>query len=143
MFNHVLAAVQGAPNVDAWTASLAPFVSARGRVDLLTVLPEVSTCIAVGSRVIAYVDQQEDALRREARLSLDPLAVRLAQDGRTVSIDVRFGDTMTVVLDAARAARVEAIALQSWPRQRVWTRTMTERVLSRAAVPVLLVARAV
>ena len=92
----------------AWVRHLAG--GAADRIHLLMVEP-APRAVAVGGRAVAFADQLEETVRAAARAYLEPLAIRLREDGLTVQIHVSFGDAGRIVRDAVGELRVDLLVL--------------------------------
>lgn len=144
MYERVLVALDGtepSERIVPWVRRV--LGGGGGALYLLTVKPPAQA-IASEGRIVVYVDQAEDAARRQALDALLPVAARLAEDGYEVVPMVRFGAPAQTLLTAARDLDVDLIALASrglGGLRRLWTRSVARKVLRDAPVPVLVARR--
>ncbi len=104
----LLDGTERAERVLAWVRHLAR--GASDRIYLLRVEP-AARAVAVAGRAVAFVDQLEESARAAAHASLEPLALRLREDGLTVQIYVCFGDTGRLVRAAIEELRADLLVL--------------------------------
>jgi nucleotide-binding universal stress UspA family protein len=139
MIRRVLVVLDGAPVAERilpWVRRLLSPIA--GDVRLLAVLPP-PRALAVGARTVTYAHQREDAAGFVAALRLETLAAGLRDDGLMVSSEVRVGEPVSVVLDAAHAWGAEMIAMAEAPR-RGWRRLqagVAEEIVRKSPLPVL------
>lgn len=142
MYTRILVALDGSTQSERiipWVRRLA--LSARACVHLVRVHPPVKAVVADG-RTVAYADQVEAQARTEALEHLRTVGTRLEEDGIRMAMEVRFGDAAEVILATARDTGADLIALATAGGQGIgrWkTKSVTEAVLRRAPVPVLIV----
>jgi nucleotide-binding universal stress UspA family protein len=141
-FRRALVALDGtatARRVVPWARRL---VEPGGEIHLLTVVSP-ARAIATDAGTI-YADQIESSSQAAVLAVLGTLASRLRADGVRSTGHIRFGEPARMILDTACEVGVDVIALtvgegRSWWR---WlTDGVTERVLRRARVPVLIARR--
>jgi nucleotide-binding universal stress UspA family protein len=97
-----------------------------------------------GRRVLAYLDQQEEALTREARDYLAGVAepLRNGPTPITVKIDVRVGEPVSGIAMAALDTHADLIVMATHGRtgiQRAMLGSVAGTVLRTACSPVVLV----
>jgi len=110
-YHRILVLLDGterAERVLMWLRHLAR--GAGDRTHLLTIAP-ATRAVAVGARPVAFVDQVEESVRAAARASLEPLALRLREEGLAVQIYVCFGDADRMVRAAIEELRADLLVL--------------------------------
>lgn len=110
-------------------------------VILLHVAPEAEALIDNGV-VVAYADQEEERIKMAAHHYLDRFVERLRAQGITGRGVIRFGAPAAQILEAAREADADLIAMTTHGRSgvtRLFYGSVAEEVLRGAAVPILLV----
>jgi len=105
---------------------------------LLHVAPPTES-VVVDGRVVSYADQETDRARWQALAYLDRIAASL--EGLDIETEVRFGDPVSAIVDAAREARADCIAMATAVTtvRSVLNLSVAERVLRASGLPVLLV----
>jgi nucleotide-binding universal stress UspA family protein len=140
-FKRALAAVDSEARAERVVPWVRRLVVPGGEIHLLTVLPPARALVSPEGT--AYADRLEAAGRLSVLASLGFLAGRLRADGVRSTGHVRFGEPVAEILALARQIDVDLIAL-AVPRGHRWWRVLragvTERVVGRAAVPVLITA---
>ena len=125
---------------DAALKVAADLAQANGAaIRLLHVAPRPTAVMADG-RVVAYADQESERLKYEAEVYLRQVAHCLT--GVPVEYAVRFGDPADEIVEEARAAGADLIAMATHGRTgmaRLLLGSVAEAVLRRSEVPVLLV----
>jgi len=142
MLSRVLVPLDGSPTMAQIVPRLRQWFGGTGAVvHLLVVRPPIREVIRLEDRVV-YLDelvQQEQAAWHEY---LVRLGSQLAYDGIVVHRAIRFGDPVAETLGAAESHAVHLIALvgqpYSWPR-RLIHQSLTEQLLAKSPVPVLIV----
>lgn len=141
MFKRILVALdrsERSEQVLPWVRGLA--LPAGAGVVLLHVCPEPEPVVAEG-HVVAFVDQVEAQRREDATGYLEGVARTLRMAGFLVDVCVRFGEPAKEILEAAREAGADLIALATHGRSgiaRLLHGSVASQVLRRAHVPVLL-----
>ncbi len=145
MFDLILVALDGHPGAERvvpWVRRLAQ--PARGAaVRLVTVRPP-GRRVTAGSRVVAYADQLDDMARAESSAYLRAVASRFQDEAITVTVEVGFGEPAACILDAAREARADLIALAGFASSTSpgsLAPRVTRAIQRQATVPVLLARR--
>lgn len=145
MFKRILVALdrsEGSEQVLPWVRGLA--LPAGASLVLLHVCPEPKPVVAEG-HVVAFVDQVEAQRREDATGYLEGVARTLRMAGFPVDVCVRFGEPAKEILEAAREAGADLIALATHGRSgigRLLHGSVASQVLHRAHVPVLLLREA-
>jgi nucleotide-binding universal stress UspA family protein len=118
----------------------------HGQIVLMTVVtpPEHVIFDESGRHVLAYLDQQEEALARKAREFLTGVAepLREGQAPIDVKIDVRLGDPASGIALAALDTQADLIVMATHGRigiQRAVLGSVAGTVLRTACTPVMLV----
>jgi nucleotide-binding universal stress UspA family protein len=118
----------------------------RGEIVLVTVVepPEHVETDETGRRVLAYLDQQEEACRRDARDYLGSVVEQLRKEGVQVpvKIDVRLGDPTSGIIMAAIDSQADLIVMATHGRtsiSRAVLGSVAGTVLRTGTTPVLLV----
>src|ERR1051326_1710349 len=118
----------------------------RGEMVLVTVVepPEHVETDETGRRVLAYLDQQEEARTREARDYLGSVVEQLRKEGVQVpvKIDVRLGDPTSGITMAAIDSQADRIVMATHGRtgiSRALSGSVAGAVLRTGTTPVLLV----
>jgi nucleotide-binding universal stress UspA family protein len=118
----------------------------RGEIILVTVVapPEHIVSDYSGRRVVAYLDQQEEGLKRAAREYLADVAAPLRKDPMPISVkvDVRIGDPVNGIAMAAIDAQADLIVMATHARtgiNRAVVGSVAGCVLRNACTPVVLV----
>jgi nucleotide-binding universal stress UspA family protein len=118
----------------------------QGEMVLVTVAPSPEHVIVdnSGRHVVAYLDQQEEALTREARDYLAEVAepLRTGAAPIDVKIDVRVGDPASGIAMAALDTQADLIVMATHARtgiQRAMFGSVAGAVLRTACTPVVLV----
>jgi nucleotide-binding universal stress UspA family protein len=131
-----------APALRAAVEMLGP----RGEIVLVTVVapPEHVVLDESSRHVLAYLDQQEEALTREAREYLSAVAEPLRERPTpvTVKIEVRLGEPATAIAMAALDTQADLIVMATHGRtglQRAMLGSVAGQVLRTACTPVVLV----
>jgi nucleotide-binding universal stress UspA family protein len=140
-FKRALVALDGRARTDRVLPWIRRLILPGGEIHLLTVLPPGRALVTPDGTV--YADQVEDAERLAMLVSLGILADRLRTDGVRGTGHVRFGEPVREIVDMARDIDVDVIAMTA-ARRRPWWRWLsegvTERVVRRSRVPVLIAA---
>ena len=97
-----------AERVLAWARHLARASTAQ--MHLLTIEPAVHA-VAVAGHAVAFVDQLEESVRASARAYLEPLAVRLREEGLTVHTYACIGEAGGIVRAAIEELRADLLVL--------------------------------
>lgn len=145
MFDLILVALDGhagAERVVPWVRRLARSTPGAA-VRLVTVRPPARR-VAAGARVVAYADQLDDSARAESLAYLRAVATRLQDEAIAVAVEVRFGEPAACILDAAREAGADLIALAGFASPSApgsLTPTVTRAILRQATIPILLARR--
>ena len=140
MYKRALVPLDGSP----FAETIIPFITnIAGPLDVEVMLVRVVTPrppqVYEGSRHVVIEDVE--ALKAEAREYLAPLAAELTTRGVRVKIDVRQGDAIPQIVQAARDAGADLIAMTTHGRGglgRIVFGSVAEGVLRDAHVPVLL-----
>jgi nucleotide-binding universal stress UspA family protein len=105
---------------------------------LLHVAPPTES-VVVDGRVVSYADQETERARWQALAYLDRVAAPLA--GLDIATEVRFGDPDAAIVEVAREAGVDCIAMATAVTtvRSVLNLSVAERVLRASGLPVLLV----
>jgi nucleotide-binding universal stress UspA family protein len=118
----------------------------RGEIVLVIVVepPEHVETDESGRRVLAYLDQQEEARTRQARDYLGSVVEQLRKDGVQVplKIDVRLGDPTSGIIMAAIGSQADLIVMATHGRtgiSRAVVGSVAGTVLRTGTTPVLLV----
>jgi nucleotide-binding universal stress UspA family protein len=118
----------------------------HGQIVLVTVVapPEHMLVDDAARHVLAYVDQQEDGVKRQARDWLTGVAEPLRQGptSMNVNIDVRMGDPASGIVEAALDAQADLIVMATHGRtgiQRAMLGSVAGAVVRSASTPVMLV----
>jgi len=114
--------------------------SSGGSIRLLHVTSVPDQLVGRDGRVIAYLDQEMERLTAEGRDYLETIEARL--DTVPVKSVVRFGDPVEEILTEAEAFNADLIVLTIGERgwlKRAAGRGVSDQVLRKAAVPVVLV----
>lgn len=121
-------------------------VGVRGEIVLVTIVepPEHVEFDESGRRVLAYLDQQEEARTREAREYLNRVVDAARATGVNVSlkIDVRLGDAAAGIAMAAADARADLVVMATHGRtgiRRAVLGSVAGAVLRSGTSPVMLV----
>lgn len=144
MYKRILVALdgsEGSEQVLPWVRGLA--LPDGASVVLLHVCPEPTPVVEQG-QVVSFVDQEEARLREEAVEYLARAARGLGPSGLPSEMMVRFGEPGEKILEAAREAEADLIALATRARSglgRLLHGSVSSRVLRSAGVPVLLLRR--
>jgi nucleotide-binding universal stress UspA family protein len=140
-FKRALVALDSASRGERVVPWLRRLIAPGGEIHLLTVLPPARALVTPEGTV--YADQMESAGGLAVLASLGFLAARLQADGVRSTGHVRFGEPAREILDLAREIEVDLIAMAA-ERRPPWWRPLrdglTERVLRRSLVPVLIAA---
>lgn len=140
MYRRALIPLDGSPVAE----TILPFIlDIAGPLDievvLLRVLPPIPPVVLEGSRHIMIDD--EEARRIDAEEYLAPLAVELRNKGVRVETMVRPGTPASEIVDAAREANVDLIAMTTHGRsglRRLVFGSVAEAVLRHSDKPVFL-----
>jgi len=131
-----------APVLQAAVEMLGP----RGEIVLVTVVtpPERILYDDTGRHVLAYIDQQEESVTREARDYLTEVADSLRNGPKpiTVKIAVRMGDAASGIAMAALDTQADLIVMATHGRtgiNRAMFGSVAGTVLRTAATPVVLI----
>lgn len=111
MFEDLLVVLDGrtfGERIVGWIGRLCR--TSRARVHLL-IVRDVESTVWTGTRPVAFASQLEDSTRLECLAYLEGVAGHLETAGIRVSVEVRFGSPVDVVLDAARESGATLIAL--------------------------------
>jgi nucleotide-binding universal stress UspA family protein len=118
----------------------------HGQIILVTVVapPEHMLVDDAARHVLAYVDQQEEGRRRQARDWLTGVAepLRRSPTSIDVKIDVRLGDPASGIVEAALDTQADLIVMATHGRtgiQRAMLGSVAGAVLRSACTPVMLV----
>lgn len=106
---------------------------------LLRVVPDIPRQALEATR---HVLDNAQRLREETIEYLEGVADRLRSEGLKVTSAVRQGDAATEIIDGAREAKADVIAMTTHGRTglgRLFYGSVAEEVLKRAEVPVFLV----
>jgi len=129
-------------------AAIAPAVSMLGSAGELTLVTVVTPPDHVQrddyGRAVAYLDQQEESLKREARDYLHTVVQRLQQEhpALQVSTDVRFGESAASIVMASADHVADLVVMASHGRTRVSRAvhgSVTGEVLREGITPVMVV----
>jgi len=140
MYKHAIVPLDGSPLAEA----ILPFlIKIAGPLDmhltLLRVVEPIPPQVAEGSRHVILEDIE--GRRREAETYLAPIARTLERRGIAVSCQVRRGQPVQEILDAARESRADLIAMGTHGRSglgRLLFGSVAEAVLRQADAPVFL-----
>jgi nucleotide-binding universal stress UspA family protein len=118
----------------------------RGDIVLITVVapPQRILYDDAGRHVLAYLDQQEESLKREARDYLSEVAESLRRGPKpiTVKVEVRMGDPASSITLAAIDAQADVIVMATHGRtgiNRALFGSVAGTVLRTACTPVVLI----
>jgi nucleotide-binding universal stress UspA family protein len=126
-------------------AAALDMLGARGEITLVSVVkPPTAVELDENGRVLAYLDQQEEAHRLEARDYLTNIAAQLRSRARTIEVrvDVRVGDPTSGIAMAAIDATADLIVMATHGRtgiRRALLGSVAGTVLRTGYTPVLLV----
>jgi nucleotide-binding universal stress UspA family protein len=140
MYKRALVTLDGSDLAEA----ILPFITEiAGPLDmevvLLRVVHPVPPQVVEGSRHVVLEDVE--GRLAEAREYLRPLAARLGARGVRVRSEVRHGDTVTQIIDCAKAVGADLIAMTTHGRGglgRLLFGSVAEAVLRHAEIPVFL-----
>ncbi len=141
----VIVPLDGSPFAKAALPTAVELVGSTGELVLVTVVepPDEVVRDEVG-RIRVYLDQQEEALTRDARDYLHAIAAQLADrnPGLHVSVDVRMGEPAAGVIMAAADRAADLVVMASHGRTgipRAVFGSVTGAVLHDGFTPVLVV----
>jgi nucleotide-binding universal stress UspA family protein len=141
----VVVPLDGSPFAEASLATAVELVGPNGELVLVTVVePPDKVLRDEFGRTISYLDQQEEALSREARDYLHMIVARLANTypGLRVSVDVRLGEAAPGVIVAAVDRAADVVVMASHGRTgipRAVFGSVTGAVVREGSTPVLVV----
>jgi nucleotide-binding universal stress UspA family protein len=130
----------GSEEVLATVAALARVQGATVRLVRVVTLPRAIPS-EDGARVVAFADQETERQELETRAYLRGVAARLP--GVAVESAVRFGDTVTRIIDEAESAGADLIVLASHRRRglaALFRRSVAARLRGATRIPTLVVA---
>ncbi len=140
MYHHILVALDGSAQSERILPWLRPLVpESGGKVRLLTIYAPMQSVI-VGKRTIAYSHQLESQAQMVTLAYLRRVATYLWADGKLVACEARCGDPLEGILDVARVAGVDLIAMAmptTADGRRLRRRNIAAEVVRRAPVLVL------
>jgi nucleotide-binding universal stress UspA family protein len=140
MYHHILVALDGSAESERILPWVRPLVQeSGGKVRLLRVYGPMQSVI-VGTHTIAYGHQLESQAQMAALAYLRRVAIYLRANGKLVAFEALCGDPVEVILEVARAAGVDLIAMATRTAadgRRLRRQDITAEVMRRAPVAVL------
>jgi nucleotide-binding universal stress UspA family protein len=139
----ILVPLDGTPGSEEVLATVAALARVQGATVRLVrvVTPARAIPSDDGTRVVAFADQEIERQELETHAYLRGVAARLP--GAAVESAVRFGDTVTRIIDEAEAAGADLIALASHRRRglaALFRRSVAARLRGATRIPTLVVA---